>query len=251
MEGELDLGDLPSFDFDFEETTNGALPCKMIGDRHPYQSSDGSSHAWNEEEEVDNEEEGEREGCRKHRRKKLDYRSKVLLAPMVRVGLLPFRLLCLSYGADIVYSEEIIDKKLELCKRRLNPELGTVEFFPKGKDPTFRENLVFQTCSKDTPTVLQLGTATSVGALKATEIVYASLFLPFIRCSLLVLTSLCSLSLFSSLLSLSSSLLLHHLSIVESETLMQWMSTWDVQCTSQFKVAWVLLFSPNQTLFTM
>ena len=36
---------------------------------------------------------------------KIDYRNKIVLAPMVRIGTLPTRLLALQYGADIVYSE--------------------------------------------------------------------------------------------------------------------------------------------------
>jgi len=39
--------------------------------------------------------------------KKLDYANKAILAPMVRIGRLPTRLLALQYGADIVYSEVI------------------------------------------------------------------------------------------------------------------------------------------------
>lgn len=35
----------------------------------------------------------------------MEYANKVMLAPMVRVGTLPMRLLALDYGADIVYSE--------------------------------------------------------------------------------------------------------------------------------------------------
>ena len=35
----------------------------------------------------------------------LCYKEKVILAPMVRVGTLPMRLLALKYGADIVYAE--------------------------------------------------------------------------------------------------------------------------------------------------
>lgn len=42
---------------------------------------------------------------------KLDFKNKIILAPMVRVGTLPMRLLALRYGADLVYSEEIIDFK--------------------------------------------------------------------------------------------------------------------------------------------
>ena len=35
----------------------------------------------------------------------INYRGKLILAPMVRVGTLPSRLLSLKYGADLVYSE--------------------------------------------------------------------------------------------------------------------------------------------------
>lgn len=35
----------------------------------------------------------------------LNYTDKLILAPMVRVGTLPMRLLALDFGADIVYTE--------------------------------------------------------------------------------------------------------------------------------------------------
>jgi len=100
----------------------------------------------------------------KPRTSRLDYRDKVILAPMVRVGTLPMRLLALEYGADIVYSEEIIDRKLMECKRVYNSRLDTIEFY-KG------DQLVYQTCSTDTPTVIQLGAANAEGALQAANVV--------------------------------------------------------------------------------
>ena len=33
------------------------------------------------------------------------YNNKIILAPMVRIGTLPMRLLALRYGADLVYCE--------------------------------------------------------------------------------------------------------------------------------------------------
>lgn len=51
---------------------------------------------------------------------RLDYRNKMILAPMVRVGTLPMRLLALDYGAQIVYTEELIDWKLLRSVRREN-----------------------------------------------------------------------------------------------------------------------------------
>lgn len=53
-------------------------------------------------------------------RKRLNYENKLILAPMVRIGTLPMRLLALDYGADIVYTEELIDWKLLRSFRREN-----------------------------------------------------------------------------------------------------------------------------------
>ena len=50
----------------------------------------------------------------------LDFRDKLICAPMVRISSLPFRLLCLRYGCDLVYTDEIIDYKLAKCKRYEN-----------------------------------------------------------------------------------------------------------------------------------
>lgn len=52
------------------------------------------------------------------------YRHALALAPMVRVGTLPMRLLALRYGADIVYTEEIIDHKMMQCTRVENGKLA-------------------------------------------------------------------------------------------------------------------------------
>jgi tRNA-dihydrouridine synthase 2 len=51
---------------------------------------------------------------------RLNYVDKIILAPMVRMGTLPLRLLALRYGADIVYTEEIVDKKMVRTKRVVN-----------------------------------------------------------------------------------------------------------------------------------
>lgn len=52
---------------------------------------------------------------------------------MVRVGTLPFRLLCQQYGADIVYSEELIDKKLLKTKRVINGILESIKFLKQAE----------------------------------------------------------------------------------------------------------------------
>lgn len=64
--------------------------------------------------------------------------SKISLAPMVRMvtsihliylqNTLPFRELALNNGADYVYSEEIIDRKLLTCVRIENELLQTIDY---------------------------------------------------------------------------------------------------------------------------
>lgn len=56
-------------------------------------------------------------------RERLCYENKLILAPMVRIGTLPMRLLALDCGADIVYTEELIDFKLLRSIRRENGNL--------------------------------------------------------------------------------------------------------------------------------
>lgn len=57
----------------------------------------------------------------------MEYRNKVILAPMVRCGTLPLRLQALRYGADLVYTEEIVDKRIIASTRVVNG-LFTVAF---------------------------------------------------------------------------------------------------------------------------
>uniref|UniRef100_T1JM82 DUS-like FMN-binding domain-containing protein n=1 Tax=Strigamia maritima TaxID=126957 RepID=T1JM82_STRMM len=97
----------------------------------------------------------------------LNYQNAVILAPMVRIGTLPFRLLALNYGADIVYSEEIVDHKLLKCRRVVNNELDTIDFIDDTEDV-----VVFRTCSEEkNQVVLQLGTSEAQRALKAVKLV--------------------------------------------------------------------------------
>ncbi|CAD6262950.1 unnamed protein product [Miscanthus lutarioriparius] len=97
----------------------------------------------------------------------MEYRDKLVLAPMVRVGTLPFRLLAAEYGADITYGEEIIDHKLLKCERVTNESLGTTDFVEKGTD-----SVVFRTCPEERGRVVfQMGTSNAVRALKAAQLV--------------------------------------------------------------------------------
>lgn len=59
---------------------------------------------------------------------RLNYSNKVILAPMVRMNTLPLRLLSLDYGADIVYSEEIVDRRILRCRRVVNGTRSTPPF---------------------------------------------------------------------------------------------------------------------------
>ncbi|TKA83862.1 hypothetical protein B0A55_00167 [Friedmanniomyces simplex] len=58
----------------------------------------------------------------------IDYRGKVVLAPMVRSGECPSRLLALKYGADLVWGPETIDKALIGTTRHVNTVTNTVDF---------------------------------------------------------------------------------------------------------------------------
>lgn len=96
----------------------------------------------------------------------LCYEGKVILAPMVRIGTLPTRLLALKYGVDIVYAEEIIDFKILKTTRIENKILGTVDFVLT--DGT----VVFRTCEAEKQhVVFQMGTADPERALKAAKLV--------------------------------------------------------------------------------
>ncbi|XP_033355040.1 tRNA-dihydrouridine(20) synthase [NAD(P)+]-like isoform X1 [Bombus vosnesenskii] len=100
-------------------------------------------------------------------RKRLNYENKLILAPMVRIGTLPMRLLALDYGADIVYTEELIDWKLLRSFRRENDVLGTVDYIDKT-DGT----VTFRTCLKErNKVVLQIGTCDATRALKVAKMV--------------------------------------------------------------------------------
>lgn len=77
------------------------------------------------------------------------------------------RLLALEFGADIVYSEELIDWKMMKCQRRVNSVLGTVDFV----DP-LDSSVIFRTCEKERgKVILQIGTASADRALAVAKLV--------------------------------------------------------------------------------
>ena len=84
-----------------------------------------------------------------------------VLAPMVRLGTLPLRLLSLERGAALVYTEEIIDAKLANAQRTVDPRLGTVDW-------RIGSGIILRTCQAEhNKLVVQLGTAEVSTALKA------------------------------------------------------------------------------------
>ncbi|EEC10364.1 tRNA-dihydrouridine synthase, putative [Ixodes scapularis] len=96
----------------------------------------------------------------------IDYKNKVILAPMVRIGTLPMRLLALHYGADLVYSEELIDYRLLKCQRLENQVLGTVDYIDDD------HQIVFRTCEKERgKNILQIGTCSPERAVQVAKLV--------------------------------------------------------------------------------
>ena len=89
-------------------------------------------------------------------------KKELMLAPMVRIGSLPMRLLCLEYGADVVFGPEIVDKSIVGCKRIVNDPLHTTDFIsPDGK-------LVFRTCNQEKDRLIfQIGSADPQLAVQA------------------------------------------------------------------------------------
>lgn len=79
---------------------------------------------------------------------------------MVRSGELPLRLMALKHGADLVWLPEIIDKKMRMCTRVENAELGTVDFVEHDKDGK-RKALIFRTdrAAEAGRLIFQLGSA--------------------------------------------------------------------------------------------
>ncbi|XP_068459954.1 tRNA-dihydrouridine(20) synthase [NAD(P)+]-like [Clinocottus analis] len=96
----------------------------------------------------------------------LSFRNITALAPMVRVGTLPMRLLALDYGADLVYCEELIDIKMAQCQRVVNEVLDTVDFVAPD------ERVMFRTCEREkNRVVFQMGTANPDRALLVARLV--------------------------------------------------------------------------------
>lgn len=88
----------------------------------------------------------------------------------VQQGTLPFRALALRYGADTVFTEEVIDRRVVNAVRTENPLLGTVDYVEsRGK----KGNAIpFQTCPaiERDRVVYQVGTGDAANALRAAQV---------------------------------------------------------------------------------
>ncbi len=129
----------------------------------------------------------------------VDYRGKVVLAPMVRSGELPSRLLALQYGADLVWGEsallilicqnpdsdssagpETVDRALIGTTRRLNPITSTVDFtrLPSNNNAKVqkkdqRESLIYRLhpMREGRYLIFQMGTSSPERAVQAAHLI--------------------------------------------------------------------------------
>ncbi|OXV08785.1 hypothetical protein Egran_03447 [Elaphomyces granulatus] len=108
----------------------------------------------------------------------VDYRGKVVLAPMVRSGELPSRLLALKYGADLVWGPETIDRSMIGAIRRINPRNATIEFTRQpsnggraSKAPS--ESIIYRIdpVREKGKLIFQIGTASPELAVQAAKVV--------------------------------------------------------------------------------
>lgn len=111
----------------------------------------------------------------------VDYRNKIVLAPMVRSGECPSRLLALKFGADLVWGPETIDKALIGTTRHVNSKTGTIDFTrvpsnaTKTVDPDEgqRESVIYKLHPEreGKKLVYQIGTSSPELAVEAANII--------------------------------------------------------------------------------
>ena len=109
----------------------------------------------------------------------VDYRNKVVLAPMVRSGELPSRLLALKYGADLVWGPETVDRSMIGTTRRFNPLTSTIDFTRSPSNgsrvppPIQKESLIYRLhpTKEHGKLIFQIGTASPELAVQAAKLV--------------------------------------------------------------------------------
>ncbi|KAK3178747.1 hypothetical protein OEA41_000884 [Lepraria neglecta] len=109
----------------------------------------------------------------------VDYRGKVVLAPMVRSGELPSRLLALKYGADLVWGPETVDKSMIGTTKSFNPTTSTIDFTrlpsnsSRPQPPVQKESLIYRLypAREHEKLIFQIGTASPATAVEAAKLV--------------------------------------------------------------------------------
>ncbi|KAK3709263.1 tRNA-dihydrouridine synthase 2 [Vermiconidia calcicola] len=111
----------------------------------------------------------------------VDYRGKIVLAPMVRSGECPSRLLALKYGADLVWGPETIDKAVIGTTRHENSVTKTVDFTRQSsngaKNPAIhadqRESVIYRLHPEreGRRLIYQIGTSNPETAVEAAKLV--------------------------------------------------------------------------------
>ena len=108
----------------------------------------------------------------------VDYRGKVVLAPMVRSGELPSRLLALKYGADLVWGPETVAQSMIGTTKRFNPLTSTIDFTRMSSnggrpDATPKESLIYRLhpAREKGKLIFQIGTASPTTAVAAAKLV--------------------------------------------------------------------------------
>ncbi|KAF2224323.1 hypothetical protein BDZ85DRAFT_260773 [Elsinoe ampelina] len=111
----------------------------------------------------------------------VDYRGKVVLAPMVRSGECPSRLLALKYGADLVWGPETVDRAMIGTTRKFNPVTKTIDFTRFSNngqkdhipDPSQKESVIYRLHPEleGGKLIYQIGTASPELAVQAASIV--------------------------------------------------------------------------------
>lgn len=109
----------------------------------------------------------------------VDYRGKVVLAPMVRSGELPSRLLALKYGADLVWGPETIDKSMIGTTKRIDPISFTIDYTrtpshaPKNPAAAVKESKIYRLHPgrEHGRLIFQMGTSSPVTAVEAAKLV--------------------------------------------------------------------------------
>ncbi|MCJ1338790.1 hypothetical protein MMC09_004079 [Bachmanniomyces sp. S44760] len=109
----------------------------------------------------------------------VDFRGKVVLAPMVRSGELPSRLLALKYGADLVWGPETVDKSMIGTTKKFNPATSTIDFtrLPSNGSrvpvPDQKESLIYRLhpTQERGRLIFQIGTSSPILAVEVAKLV--------------------------------------------------------------------------------